>query len=145
MNTSTINTILHSNIVTRNSYIGCFAADRIPTISKFPASFVLNLDKAEDDGSHWVALYVNSADSADYFDSFGLTPSGTIAKYLNSFKHIRRNNNLIQQIDSRCCGHYCIFFIYSHSLGISFDCILKLLQISDPDFFVRKFVSNFVK
>ena len=47
-----------------------FSRDNLPNIIKNGA-YVVNLDEYHDNGTHWVALYVNNT-TAIHFDSFGV-------------------------------------------------------------------------
>ena len=62
--------------------------------------YVINLDKYESVGTHWIALYVNGND-ATYFDSFGAEHiSEEIGKFIsdrNITKNILEYKHMIQQ------------------------------------------------
>ena len=61
MDSKQIEKLLWANKWTRNGFLGCFAADQIPTgISKYPASLIINLDKKNKPGTHWVAAYIEN-------------------------------------------------------------------------------------
>ena len=87
-------------------------------------AYVINLDKYENTGTHWVALFVKPKYMV-YFDSFGIEH---IPKEINKFicsKELRAkalgsavgNNDIksnifrIQAYDSIMCGYFCIEFI----------------------------------
>jgi hypothetical protein len=58
MFTSEITKVLERNPTTAPLFIGCFAADRIPTsIGRYPHCMVVNLDRAANRGSHWIAIF----------------------------------------------------------------------------------------
>lgn len=141
MDTTTINRILGSHPCTRRQYIGCFASDSIKVPSKFPAALVVNLDRSDQPGSHWTAIYVKSPSTAYYFDSFGLAPIAEIDNFLKRYVHCTSNTCLIQSFDSSVCGHYCIFFIYFCCRGFSYERIISILKkVRHPDVFVASFV-----
>ncbi len=106
---------------------------------------VINLDKSDEEGSHWVALYIKNRRTVNYFDSLGADPPFEIAKYLSRFEKLFRNTVCIQSDSSKVCGQYCIYFIYYASLDLTFANILKTLYIPNPDSFVRKFAIEFLK
>ena len=138
--------ILSGNKITSRFYEGCYAADRIPRCEKFPASMVVNLDTASEDGSHWVALFAKSPSHVYYFDSYGMPPDGLLEKYMKTnFKIITQSKKTYQSPFSSVCGHYCIYFLYSMSLDLNFDSTIKLLNIlCNPDVFVKDFVSQLI-
>jgi len=141
-----MNQILFGNSVTHKFYEGCFAADRIPKCVKFPTSMVVNLERSNEDGSHWIGLFTRSASQIFYFDSYGLQPEGLVRKYMiENFEKITRNLKTFQSPFSSVCGHYCIFFIYFMSLNLKFEDVVRMLELSDrPDLFVKNFISSFV-
>ncbi len=61
--------------------------------------FILNLDKSENSGTHWVAVH---CDKSIYYDSFGLPPPIELnnhkIKFYNTIQH--------QQKSSALCGLY---------------------------------------
>ena len=73
-------------------------------------AYVINLDKYENTGTHWVSLFVK-ANKVIYFDSFGVEH---IPKEINKFignKKIKASIFRIQAYDSIMCGYFCIEFI----------------------------------
>ena len=82
-------------------------------------AYVINLDKHENTGTHWVALFVKPKYTV-YFDSFGIEH---IPKEINKFIHSKElgsavgNNDIksnifrIQAYDSIMCRYFCIEFI----------------------------------
>lgn len=64
--------------------------------NKYKLSYVINLDKHYQSGSHWVALYINLKDKQIYFfDSYGFEPKKEIIKLMSYyyFWMSRMNNN----------------------------------------------------
>ena len=96
-----------------------FSRDNLPNIIKNGA-YVINLDEYHDIGTHWVALYMQSASVyntyvnnkiATNFDSFGVEHiPKEIMKFINR-KKIIANIYRIQAYDSIMCGYFCIGFI----------------------------------
>ena len=147
MNTENVNKILSCNVVTNKHYMGCFAADKIPLCRKFPCTAVLNLDKASQRGSHWVAMYAPNSDLVYYFDSYGDAPTQLLEKYLKQYKRIIHNKRGYQALTSDVCGHYCITFIVLMSLGMKFEKVLELFDRKGKkiDIFVRDFVNEMIE
>ena len=80
-----------------------------------PCNLILNLENEYDekgelnDGSHWVALFVDHDYNCFYFDSFGFPPANCVLKYMRkSKKRITYNSRVIQNINSSICGLYCL-------------------------------------
>jgi hypothetical protein len=60
----------------------------------YKIGFVLNLDKHNESGSHWVALYTNLKDKQIYFfDSYGYKPKTEIIKLMSIFAYWINYNN----------------------------------------------------
>ena len=90
------------------NFNGVYARD---TLSKRKdGAYIINLDKYESIGTHWIALFVN-AENVKYFDSFGVEyMSKEIRKFIRN-KNIITNIYRIQACDSVMCGYFCIGFI----------------------------------
>uniref|UniRef100_A0A915CLR9 Netrin receptor UNC5 n=1 Tax=Ditylenchus dipsaci TaxID=166011 RepID=A0A915CLR9_9BILA len=155
MNSLTIEKFLSRNTVTKQTYVGCYPADKIPKLSFFPHCMVVNTDPSQKDGTHWVAVYVVSADQVEYYDSFGVWPS--ISTLIDDFLHIftRRlySSEILQSPLSSSCGKHAVYFIYRrcqvdgqwspwspwqgacpslHHTSPTFDCQLLAEQLAQP-------------
>ena len=88
---------------------GVCSRDNLPANIK-KGAYVINLDKDEDAGTHWIALYVKNK-KVVYFDSFGVehVPK-EIIKFIKN-KDIIANIFRLQAYDSIMCGYFCIKFI----------------------------------
>ena len=82
-------------------------------------AYVINLDKYENTGTHWVSLFVkpkyttesSSSERTIYFDSFGVEH---IPKEINKFIGNKKTKAIIfriQAYDSIMCGYFCVEFI----------------------------------
>lgn len=99
-------------------FIGAFPCDRVPRGLKKDFSMVLNTDNHNKDGQHWVCVHVNS-DSWIFYDTFGRSPTDIsfpkdfrrVLKRLGKGKRLTYNPNLVQELDSNCCGYYCLYFL----------------------------------
>ena len=116
MNTEELTLKLEGHRETRNSFIGVFAADQLPERKK-KGLYIVNLDKIENDGSHWVAMNIGSGKKKSfYFDSYGMPPP---------FEHFRRflrrgfrwNKKQLQHPLSTTCGQWCLYFCLRQSQG----------------------------
>ena len=122
---------------------GCFPADRIPNVTTYPSSIIVNEDPSAERGTHWVAIFISNSYHCYYFDSYGLPPNDNISNYLKSFKIVTKNFYMFQSLLSDACAHYCIFFICLMSIGYPFNVILKILSCQrNSDSYVKNFVSK---
>ena len=71
-------------------------------------AYIINLDKHESIGTHWITLYVNT-ENIIFLDRFGEYIPNEIRKYIGD-KNIKTNIYIIQAYDSMC-GYIYIGFI----------------------------------
>ena len=94
---------------------------------------IINTDNADQPGSHWIALFIDSNKHAEYMNSFGANPIccriKTLLKYNNIYV-MSINKFHIQDIFSDNCGKYCILFIKMRWNNMSFDQFLKLFSLN---------------
>ena len=91
--------------------VGIFSKDLLPKHC-IPGGYIINLQNHDEGhGSHWVALAVR-ADSALYFDSFGMPPPLQVIRFVRDDYTLVYNKQDIQNIDSGVCGSYCLAFLY---------------------------------
>ena len=88
---------------------GVYSIDSLPKIKD--GTYIINLDKYSDIGTHWVALQVNNSNNVTYFDSFGVKHIPKEIKTFIGNKNIKTNIFRMQAYDSIMCGYFCIRFI----------------------------------
>ena len=118
---------------TKNGFMGVISADQIPSLiphaqeilrkkPKSALSFIMNLDPADEEGSHWVAVYIDptSEKTVEYYDSFGREPSELFQKDIKklieainpeTYLKFKVNKIIDQKSDSSTCGYHAIRFI----------------------------------
>ena len=84
----------------------------------------VNIDNGSQGGTHWVAFIIKDKKSY-YSDSFG----GATDKFLlNQLPQpIIYHNYKIQDINSKLCGSFCLYFFYLIERVKYYDAILKLV------------------
>ena len=70
----------------------------------------VNIDDGSQGGNHWTCFIVKDNKSL-YFDSFGVAPDKFLLKQLP--KPIIYHNYKIQDINSKLCESYCLYFFLS--------------------------------
>lgn len=139
MNTGEITNYLRKHPQTSKVFIGCVPSDMIPVSNQYPYAVVVNTDDSSRPGTHWVALFIVSGQTAEYFDSYGDPPNKNIAMYLTNFIFVKQSNIQIQSLFSKVCGEYCIYFIVKRALGVPFKLIIEsLISAKRPDELVYK-------
>ena len=84
----------------------------------------VNIDNGSMGGTHWTCFKVQDNKSF-YVDSFGGQPDKFLLKQLP--KPIIYHNYKIQDINSRLCGSYCLYFLYLTERMNYYKAILKLV------------------
>ena len=84
----------------------------------------INIDDGRLNGTHWTCFIVKDGKSF-YFDSFGGHPDKFLLKQLP--KPIKYQNYKIQDINSKLCGSYCLYFFYLIERMNYYDAISELV------------------
>ena len=83
----------------------------------------VSIDNGSMGGTHWTCFIVKDNKSY-YFDSFGSQPDKFLLNQLP--KPIIYHNYKIQDINSKLCGSYCVYFFYLIERMNCYDTILKM-------------------
>ena len=83
----------------------------------------VNIDDGSQNGTHWTCFIVKDNKSY-YFDSFGGQPDKFLLNQL--LKPIIYHNYKIQDMNSKICGSYCLYFFYLIERMNYYDAILKM-------------------
>lgn len=97
---------------------------------------IFNLDRYGDDGSHWVALFIDmKKGEINFCDSNGKPPRSDIQSFINRFMQYWQNttgkkaiywyNKIPYQMDNSECGVYSGNFIIRRLAGESFDSVVN--------------------
>ena len=109
-----LNTIqIRQALQREETFIGVYPIDLIPTTTRVPCTLVINLDRHFLDGSHWVALSINSKRQAHLIESFGRPPQKNILTFIerNAIRGYIFNRIRFQVNESIACGYFCILFV----------------------------------
>ena len=82
-----------------------------------------NIDNGITGGTHWTCFIVKNNKSY-YFDSFGGKPDKHLPKHLP--KPIIYHKCNLQDIYSKLCGSYCLYFVYLIERMKDYDTFLKM-------------------
>jgi len=143
MNTIQINKTFFKN----NLFKGVFPCDRIPLQKyKLPYALVINTDPASKPGTHWVALYIDKDNHAEFFDSFGRPLLNKyIIEFIDDFcASACWNTECIQSELSIKCGQFALGFIKARLRGLTADKFLGLFtkdkdRLLENDAIIEKF------
>jgi len=138
----------------RDIFKGVYARDTIPyylttgNYSKF--GLIVNFDKHNNVGSHWVAIFVpRGKPFMEYFDSFGRRPTySTIKSFLKQRKFYIYNNIKLQSVLNTTCGQYCLFYLICRALDISPKRIISFFSKDNfqfNDYLVNETINSLFK
>jgi hypothetical protein len=103
---------------------GVYSRDTLPKHIK-SQFYIVNLDEAKGEGTHWVCFYNCNPKLCYYFDSFGVDPCNEILRFMKqSKKKILMSTYRIQELGSIMCGYYCIYVCDQLMNNIAFYDIL---------------------
>lgn len=96
-------------------FLGVFARDELPIITKYPCSFIFNDLPKSKRGRHWLAVHFISKENVIFYDSFAFPPSDySLKSYLKRYANKCQSNMIQHQpVDSVNCGLYCICILIS--------------------------------
>jgi hypothetical protein len=145
MNSSEIYNILSRDPISARYFTGVFPSDKAPHITQFPTTLVLNTDKHDEKGAHWLAIYIQDNSTVEFFYSYGLPPETygkDITRFVNKYPNIRWNKIVMQSLTSNVCGQYCIYFILRRCQGLCMKFIIHQLAGKKNDFRIFQFVKK---
>lgn len=146
MNTYQIEKILKTNMLTRKYFLGVFSRDELPFIYKYPCCFILNTDPSNKPGEHWLAIYYDENQNAEFFDPAGYDPSRyRLLTYLDkTSKSWKFNNQRLQGFFSELCGQYCILYLITRCGNYSLKTFINMFttDYDKNDDIIRKKFKN---
>ena len=83
----------------------------------------VNIDDGSQGGIHWICFIVKD-NKSNYFDSSGVQPDKFLLSQLP--KPLIYHNYKLQDLNSKLCGSYCLYFFYPIERMNYYDAILKM-------------------
>ena len=113
---------------------GVFMRDELPKKPWVNESGIVNFNTSLEPGSHWVAYYKNGKQRIA-FDSYGQVVLKELSDYLKTKKEkneavIQRNTDIVQNFNTKVCGHLCLYVLKSLSQGMTFREVLDSLTVT---------------
>ena len=142
LSTSQIENALNKCTATAPYFRGVFALDNLPItyIVPRPALVVQNTAYSDSAGEHWTAYYLNTKNSIEYFDSYGLPPKGEhMTRFINAndlTHNFNYNTTPLQSLEAATCGKYAVTYLYFRTLGYNLEQYISILG-EKPDKKVR--------
>jgi len=129
-----MNTIeINDKISKFENFSGVYALDKLPEIKDFPVTLISNTDPSDQEGQHWIAIYIGESGFGEFFDSYGLPP---LKKEFYEFMDANCSNGwshstvLLQDLRSKTCGKYAMLFCALRSYSISMCSLINLFSNS---------------
>ena len=148
MNTLELERCISVDPVLSVQCLGVFPRNKIPDVEAYPCSAIINLDKHNESGSHWVCAYFDHNGNAEYFCSYGQAPEHReILQFLKKYSvsEPKWNKKCLQSlITSTTCGQWCLYFLYFRHRFKTMGSIVKdfTSDYGKNDVFVTKFVNK---
>jgi hypothetical protein len=142
METNQLDAAVRRIVAPPTRFIGVFAADQVPDLTNltyFPSCLIANTDPSTKAGQHWVAFWIDSPHSIDFFDSYGLGPQD----YGFDIACSSISTKSIQSPNSTVCGQYCLYYLYVRSRGHTLVNFLNSFSLTNTTWNDRQ-VSRFV-
>jgi hypothetical protein len=156
LNTYDINNIMiqYNILFPKYEYLGALPCDFYKYIAlnlddflKYECvSAILNLDKSNQKGSHWVSLFIDNVNgSIEYFDSLAKHPNKCIKTFIDKIRikypnYVYLENTIQHQFKNSECGVYSIYFTLSRLYGTPFDELSRNIIADDTMNFFRQFL-----
>ena len=116
---SNINLLKYTKSLKVPYFRNVFHIDELPNKVNNVECGIVNLSQHKQLGTHWIC-YVKNHNTLIYFDSFGRKTPLEIQKYLktkeefrNNVPTIQRNTDIVQRVNTKICGHLCLFVLTS--------------------------------
>lgn len=121
MQTSDFNVFVDKFPFLKDHFLGVFALNTIPTRMKAKSCLIFNLDKSNEEGSHWLALIHTKKNYYELFDSLGVKIE-QIRPFLKFSKPILLyNTGVFQSSSTSTCGLYSLYYIVHRMMNINED------------------------
>ena len=133
MDNFTISKALNTHYVTKLNFKGCFSSDelkKLPKRVKEKSFFIVNLDKSNEPGSHWICIMLTPLLKNYYFDSYGLEPQLEEFKTFMSNTYTYNKKTFQHQL-STACGQWCMYFIFHRCLNLPMSLFYKKFNKGD--------------
>ena len=132
MNEVELNKICSVHKHTKYQFLGVYAVDELIKleIDKKPSFLLANTDYSDEEGSHWVLIYINSFPTPPiWFDSIGKKP----IEYNIIFDNFLKRNGALYLVNTKryqhttsiSCGQFCLYVADLLCVGENFSSILK--------------------
>ena len=128
---------MRGNRCTRAHFMGVFPADDLLSLQpEFPSSIIVNTERRNHPGKHWVAIYFTPQHTCEFFYSYEHSPQFYHQAWLQWIKHHSRswtyNRKVVQPKYSAACGLHWIFFLFYRRQGMSMKSILNMYSGYPP-------------
>ena len=145
MNTEELTAFMEDDLFISSILGGVVPKDLLPPPTKAPKLFIVNLDKSNNKGSHWIALLLSDTYITEYFDPLGNEPDIYLQQYFNKyFLTCLVNKKQCQHSNTSSCGKFCLFYCYLRARGKTMTEILNYFTYNTlyNELFVNSFYNT---
>lgn len=115
------------------SFGGVWSVDTFQECHLKNKLYIVNTDRRNGPGIHWVAVYFPKNGHPEYFDSFGRPPIRSCVRVMTEHTdHYVYNTRQLQPLTSDTCGHFCVLYATLRCSNFKLDSIIDLFQ--DPTY-----------
>lgn len=112
---------------------GILMKDELNTKNVKDGCYIINLESSDMNGSHWLGLFKNKQ-KYYYCDSFGMPPPQTLIDNLRiNPNNLFFNERQIQDIKSKRCGFYSLYFLYCMQNKNINECLKQYVNTFSED------------
>ena len=111
--------------------------------------YIVNTDPNYLPGSHWICVYVDN-DTCEIFDSLGNNPSKYnkyFKDFMDKYKKCSYSISKLQDIKSKMCGAYCVYYCYLKSRNFKLSHIIETFSKDNQmkDYLISTFLYKLYK
>ena len=94
---------------------------------------IINVDRAEGAGTHWVAVHSGPKQKRTvYFDPFGMPPDPAVLRWIKTGQStVIGTTTQLQDLDASSCGYWCLYFLSQLKAGVEVEEILAQFNADD--------------
>ena len=148
MDSNELNFYMMRDPLIKRRFIGVYPIDMIPEYFISPSILIINLDKSNEKGSHWIVIHQKDDKQIEIFDSLGKTPKKDIRNLLMSNnKGYMYSHKRVQDYFTETCGQFCLFYSFYSCRGLTlqdivnkFNSNLKSNELIVQRFFIENFI-----
>lgn len=154
LNTDQLNVLGSGDEPLKPYFVGTMGCDQLPTTPERvePRAYIVNTDPSHLPGEHWLGIWTEN-DTCEIMESYGVPLTyfeniDPLIMWLNQWPKLRRNEQMVQSIQSAGCGDYALVYLMCKARGYSLNDFLSPFSKTDfvmNDDIIGEVLETFVK